>query len=574
LHGGAGWQVVLLVAAWIYLSGLHFSNDGLWFQGDAPRHAANGLFWKDFVLRLPSDPKGYALSYYARYPVIYPTAYPPAFYLLEGGAFALLGPSPEVAKGLVLGSALLAGLYTLAWLRRWVAPEAGWAAALVLLSPGVVLWSHAVMLNVPATALSFAALYHTRRRLEQPAVGARRHLGAAVVLTVLALLTYYPAGVVLAIGAAWALALGGWRVLFSRRALALAAGFVLLAVPCLLVAGRWAPTQLEHANPLAAEARTAANWTFYPSGLPELFRPDLLGLAAGGILLGLWTRRWRRETLLLLTWLAVTYVVFSCLPAKATRYVLPLGLPLVCLAAIALVGLGEGIGAALKARAELGKAAAVASLLVLLAVHARLAAQVRVPSVTGFRQVVEFVEHAAPDEPILYAGYYDGVFTFYLQANDPGYRRRVVLSRKLLFVPTARIEDAAMASTVGLLTSPHGAGPLEAATGLYPGRGRPVIMDVLQTRGGCRWIVIEQSAAGRPGGPTWGLRAAVQGPQFEFVRSFPIWGADIDHVDVYRLLAPVQCTDEVEIGLPALGESEHQRVRPIPTRPEIPDGGA
>jgi hypothetical protein len=76
---------------------------------------------------------------------------------LEAALFGLLGPSAYLAKGLVLGFALMAGLYTLAWLRRWVAPVAGGAAVLLLLLPGLTTWAHAVMLNVPALALGLAA---------------------------------------------------------------------------------------------------------------------------------------------------------------------------------------------------------------------------------------------------------------------------------------------------------------------------------------------------------------------------------------------------------------------------------
>jgi hypothetical protein len=79
-------QILALVLVWLYVVGLHFDNDGLWYQGDAPRHAANGLFWKDFLARFPVNPVEFAVSYYVRYPVITPSAYPPGFYLLEVAA--------------------------------------------------------------------------------------------------------------------------------------------------------------------------------------------------------------------------------------------------------------------------------------------------------------------------------------------------------------------------------------------------------------------------------------------------------------------------------------------------------
>jgi hypothetical protein len=41
-------QVLLLLAAWLFVCWLHWDNDGLWY-GDAPKHAANGVFWKDYT---------------------------------------------------------------------------------------------------------------------------------------------------------------------------------------------------------------------------------------------------------------------------------------------------------------------------------------------------------------------------------------------------------------------------------------------------------------------------------------------------------------------------------------------
>ena len=38
------WQIVMTICAWGVIVALHLDNDGLWFQGDAPRHAANGVF--------------------------------------------------------------------------------------------------------------------------------------------------------------------------------------------------------------------------------------------------------------------------------------------------------------------------------------------------------------------------------------------------------------------------------------------------------------------------------------------------------------------------------------------------
>ncbi len=85
------WQIIASIAVWGYVVALHWNNDGLWYQRDSSRHAANGLFWWDFLTSLPVNPLQFALSHYARDPVINPTAYPPGFYVLEGVAYRVFG---------------------------------------------------------------------------------------------------------------------------------------------------------------------------------------------------------------------------------------------------------------------------------------------------------------------------------------------------------------------------------------------------------------------------------------------------------------------------------------------------
>jgi hypothetical protein len=550
-RGGAGaaWQAALVVAAWAYLCALHWHNDGLWYQGDAPRHAANGLFWRDFLSAPSADPRGYALSYYARYPVINLTAYPPFFHLLEAVLFGLLGPSPYVAKGLVLAFALLAGLYTTAWLRRWVGPEAGWGGALVLLLPGVVRWSHVIMLNVPAFALGLAALYHARRWLDAPpeAPAHRRQLYSAAAFGLLAVGTYYAAGVVVLVVLAWLLALRRWRLLGSRRLLAVAVAAALLLLPCVPLALRWAPTQVRWAIPAAWQVSRLATWTYYPRVLPDLVSPHLLALAAAGAAAGLLVPRWRRETGLALVGLAVLYVSFSCLPAKEDRYLLLAATPLVCLAVIGLLAGTRAVGALANAGPRTVRVLTGMGLVVLLGVQVGLAAQVRIPSADGFGEVARFLEQVAPDEPVFYDGHFDGAFTFHVQANDPGYRRRVVRGSKLLY---------ASALNPGYRLREYATSPEE-------------VVEVLRTRGGCRWLAVEVGEAAEQLAPALRLREALKGPEFELVRSFPVaprrW---VERVDVYRLLGPVERVDEVDLPFPTLGEGAVFRVRPIAPRPD------
>ena len=181
-HAGAKRSVALIQTIGIglacsFVALLHAGNDGLWYRGDAARHALNGLFWWDLVSTWPSDPSDYTLRYYARYPAL-ALVYPPAFHLLEGGAFRLLGASPLVAKGLVTLFALIGCVYVGAWLRRYVSETAGWGGVLLALQPGIIIWSNAVMLNVPAMTLAIIALYYARAWIDTPSL--RRFMAAWV----------------------------------------------------------------------------------------------------------------------------------------------------------------------------------------------------------------------------------------------------------------------------------------------------------------------------------------------------------------------------------------------------------
>ncbi len=225
-------QVLFVILTFLFVAGLHRDDDGLAFQGDAPRHAINGFFWYDMATSGTTDLVGFATRYYARYPVINPITYPPLFYLLEGCAFRIFGPTPYAAKALVLLFGILAGCYSMAWARRWVGPVYGWTGVFLALLPGVVVWSTTVMLNVPALALGMASLYHARRWVESG--GGKRALICAAFCTA-TLFTYYQGGIAIAIGLVWALFLRSSRSR-SRRALAIVAVALLAAIPVLLAA--------------------------------------------------------------------------------------------------------------------------------------------------------------------------------------------------------------------------------------------------------------------------------------------------------------------------------------------------
>src|SRR5438105_4658333 len=432
------WQIVMTVCAWGFVVALHFDNDGLWFQGDAPRHAANGAFWSDFLGRLPTSPRDFAFSYYARYPVISPASYPPVFYLLEAGAYQMFGVSPFVGKGLVLAAVLLASLYLVAWLRRWASEDAGWAGSLFVLQPSILIWGNAVMLNVPSMALGVAALYHWRRWLEHPG---SRHLYAVAALATLAVLSYLSVAVVLIVMLAWFVLGAGWGV-FRQRWFWIVAGAASVPIGAwLLMTMRWDPHWTTTSSTALSDWPVLwkpAAWSFFARHLPGFVTVPVIVLAAAGLGLGLVVQASRREVAFLSLWIVLAYAWFTAISLKVNkgisigdlRYALLLVPPIVLLAAIGVV---NGLRLVAGAQGAIVGWPRFMPWVAVLALHIGLAATVSVPRVSGFREIVRFVGEVAPSERVFYDGFYNGVFSFYALAADTGFRRGVVLGNKLLY---------------------------------------------------------------------------------------------------------------------------------------------
>ena len=501
--------------------GLHWSNDGLWFQGDAPRHAANGLFLWDYLTSLPADPLDFAVRYYARYPIIAPGIYPPLFYLIEGATFSLIAPSPYVAKAIVLAFAAMAGLFTMAWARRWAGSFAGWAGACTILLPGFVRYSNAVLLNVPATAFTIAGLYHLIVWLE---TGQQKHRRWFVVLTAAALLTYYPSAIALPVALVWIVLAGGWRR--SRLLWLIPIVIAVVAVSIALVL----PQYWDRNAPAVNRLWRLSLWTFYGRQLLMLASPMWAVFGLIGLLIaGAGTRR--REALWLAVAIATAIVCLILLPAESDRYALML-LPTLVVATF----LGAAsIPLPLRLRPVLS--------IVLLAAAAWSASTTRVPVVSGFDAVAAYLREHGPDDTVLYSGFHDGVFGFYVRAGDPGFRQRMVVAQKVL----ARYEQD---RRFVWRETPY----VSTAADVVP---------LLERSCGCRWIAVEHGSADYMTVTESLLRQALQGPEFERVTSFAIDSRMTSRVDLYRFRYLVAPSPPVDLVFPSFNTRIFRNVEPV-----------
>jgi hypothetical protein len=524
-------QVTGVVLTFLFVAALHRQGDGLWFQGDAPRHAVNGLFWWDLLRMLPRDPVDFAVRYYARYPVIAPATYPPFFYTLEGLAFAAFGPSPYTARFVVLFFAVMAGVYTMAWARRWIGPLAGWAGAFLAFMPGIVMWSNTVMLNVPATALGLASLYHFRHWLETARM--KSFVLTALFVTAV-LLTYYPSTSVLFILAAWGI-LRVRDLRFDRRCLWAAAAASIALVP-LLAALLLAPVHTSRQLPTGAFLARLPTWTYYWRMLPGVIGRPALAVGLAGCAAGLASARWRAEVVFLIIWITVLIVGLSLLPARDPRYILLVAPAFALAAAI-------GIACVVRYLPPLDPAWQVAVLAAGLAMGVWSAAYIDVPQVSGFREIATYIQERAPTDAVLYDGEYDGLFGFYVRALDPHFQQRVVLADNLLYhygpTTTFQWDQASNVTSTG------------------------DVVKVLRARSGCRWVAIEVGP--RPSSALGSrlLQQAVERSEFELTRSFPILGAGERRVDLYRMVGDVAPVAAVDLTFPSFSNRKFLHIVPI-----------
>ena len=525
------------VLIWAYVVTLHFDNDGLWFYGDAPRNAANGIFWWDFLTRLPVNPLQFAVSYYARYPVINPTGWPPGFYMLEALAYQLFGISPFVAKALVLAFTLLGIAYLMLWLRRWVGSSAAWGALLFALQPGIIVWSHAVMLNLPSAILGMAALYHWRRWLEEPQ---GRHLYPAAFLCVAAILTYSQVAVLVVIMLAWMLMEKKTHLAWRRRTLAV---ITLSAVPLAawaFVMITWAPYRLVALYQGEYPLWHARSWLVYFEHLTRLVSIPVLVLAIAGILMANRASETRREARFALTWFSLSYVWFSLASIKEPRYVLLLVPPVICLAVSGVLAVCEWIG---RWSRRDGRRAIVPTLFALLVAHVAMAFFVQVPRIQGIPPIVSFIRQVAPRERVFYEGILSGIFSFYLRADDRDFNRGVVVANKLLYATKTEAKF----------------GLVEIAVSTDD------VVRRLRDKCGCRFLVVERQVGGenRDIAAVQMLRQVLRRDSFRLVRSFHVGSRDVSDIDVYEQIGAVARPSALELPFPVLGNGVSFDARPI-----------
>lgn len=499
-------QCSLLILCWLFPVLLLWNNDGLWFQGDAPRHAVNGIFLRDLVHEGLSNPIEYAKSYYARYPVVTMSRYPPLFYFLEAFAFEIFGISTTVAKGVVQLLGLLAGFYILASIRRWISTTAGIAAGLLFLMPGMVAWNNAVMLNVPALCVAVVSLYHFRLGLEDSdEKDSPKHIGLATILAVGSILFHPTIGYVIIVGIAWVLASKKFHLLKDWRVRIVGACILVGLLGIFVLITIITPEQLAQVDWKIERFIHNYSLTFYGRALLKLV--DLWGILFGllGLFWALTQPKYRTDALRVLLGVLIVFLILVPIWAKDPRYIL-----LACPTATWLCAYYiQAVIIYLRSSYthKWAESTILASVLS-LALYAGYSSSTKpVQNVNFMEQVVAYVEQVAPEEPVIYEGRFDGTFGYYFRVRDPNFQRQMILSKYLLD-PIQKL------------------GP----------KNRVAAATELLQKSTCRWLVIEKNKKKlNPNVLEKVLKEVVEQPGFQLAKKFDLTHSHIETIYVYRI---------------------------------------
>lgn len=382
---------------------------------DAPRHALNGIFMKDFIAGLPLDnPRQYAINYYLRYPALTILFYPPLFSTVLAGSYALFGFSHAVAQATVTFFHVFLAIGVNLLARRWLSPVYAVAAALMLVAaPEIALWGRQVMLDIPAYAwLVFMALAFVRYLDDYRP----RYLYLTVFLFLAALYTKQTPVFVAGALVFGVFAARGVSALRDRHIWIAALVFAVLAVPLTVLHLKFGQvntaSMMGSLRPDVSRASLEA-WTYYATQLPgQLGWPTVLLAAtylAGAALRPSW-RLPRSHMVFLLSWFLLGYAFFSFIMVHDPRLDLMALLPLPIFAALAATHLLDPL------RPRVGPALvlAVGTSSLLWSVFAY-----PIQYVGGYAEAARFVMDRAPKNgAVLFSGNRDGSFIFNMRAGN------------------------------------------------------------------------------------------------------------------------------------------------------------
>ncbi len=408
------------------------THEDFWWT-DGATFALNGELIRDYVASgLAQNPMVFASAWYLRYPALTISLYPPIFPMVEAAVFAVFGFSHSAAQATVTAFAALAAFGAYLTMRSATGILAATGTAVLLLAtPGVLLWSRQVVMEVPTLAfllLAAATLlrYQANRRT--------KWLLGAVVLLLAAVYTKQPA-IFAALAFAVALLVDEGVPVFRRistwAAVAVGAiGLVPLALFTLIFAAQNIDSAIGTSTASVVEGQSVTRFslqafTVYAGALPNIAgyiplvtAPAYCALVAS---LGWRSRQERRLAVLMLSWFIVDYLFISAIGHFEARYGIFLTVPLVVLTVLFMT------------RVMTQRWSGAGALAAGVFVFAVAITSSHVTRISGYDAVARYiVDHTNQDDTVLFHGKESKNFTFSVRARSPQPKIFILRAEKIL----------------------------------------------------------------------------------------------------------------------------------------------
>ena len=419
----------ILFIASILIFGLDLNSGGFWWT-DESRHAMDGVFILDLLKDRPfSRLYDYAVEYFVHYPALGFTWYLPFFALVESFFFSIFGISAAIARFTELFFILLTILAWYAWAKPiWGRIPVFFSICLFLVSPQVILWSRAIMLEVPALAMMMLSLYAFSCYLKKPSHWLSIVTGliiGSMLLTKQLSVLLFP----ILLAEIWAS--GAWKKAMQLKSLA---GSLIIAVALAIVAmhamkfGSTAMGNLEtNAGNIISIERFGLNfkaaWEAYP--------PPFWLLIGAGVATMLKVKR-QRSDFILMTWIIswfILFAIFSNYYANTLRYTIYMT------PAIALIStrwLSEITNSSIKKYA-------IGLLTIFYSGYGLARINEQALFVNGYEKAAAYVLASPSKAPILFCCKHDGNFIFDTRIGDPK-RNKIILRADKILVSIATMK--------------------------------------------------------------------------------------------------------------------------------------
>ncbi len=403
------------------INGIHRAQE-LGLSEDESRHAMTGQYFADLLKDRPvHEPVAYTYRYYAQYPALGLIHWPPFFHFTEGLMFLVLGRSAEVARATVALFTLVGLAFWFLLMRRFHdACVAALSTALLALVPSVALFQRAVMLEVPTLAMCIATTYLWVRFLDS---GRYLFLYLATIAAALTLLTKEHSVYLLPFAILTLFTERRWKRLWSWKALGAILLGAAIAGPYFVFALRQHGGTVEQ-HIVQQRSYSIRDLTFYFETLPGMLGWPALILSLLGVLT-FWKWDRKRNTRLMLLWIAASYITFTFLASRESRY------GLYWLPAFAYFASWPAV---VRQPSRWSRALAISAFAVLLTAYGWDSWKgATYPYLNGYSAAAKYlVDRTQGVQLLLVDDDRPGNLSFYLRAEDP--ERRFVIVRKGLYV--------------------------------------------------------------------------------------------------------------------------------------------